>query len=218
MDLLQREKGLNAYSDVLSRQINIPHSAPTPKIVRVLQSNQLSEWTLTVTEISGLADIKLEITLNQQNTKYTYHQPLNRGGGYSLQGWGAVTITAEAINAATGVINVSLQPETSVRPDVFVQGSTTYTNLVIAATEYNIPNTTNLTPAGYAPPFCTMLDVHVESASQLIARDIAGTRVWFDAPQPPESLYWRNINVYPWFKYSIYNALANQKMSNLWHN
>ena len=87
---LIRDAGLDSYLDVLSREVKVPHTTPTPTVVNCLQSNQLSEWTLTVTEIDGLADISLTVTLTQQNTEYVYKQPLNRGGGWSLQGWGAV--------------------------------------------------------------------------------------------------------------------------------
>ncbi len=218
MELLQREKGLDAYNDVLSRQIKVPHTSPVPTVLRILQSNQLSEWTLTINEIDGLADVKLEITLKQQNTEYTYHQPLNRGGGYSIQGWGAITVTAEAINNATAKLNVSLQPETSVRPPVYNQGSTTFSILAIAGVEYEIPNTTDLTPAGYPPPFCTFLDIHVGNPCQLIARDITGTQVWFDPAMAPESLYWRDIRIFPWFKYTLSTALGGTRFTNLWHN
>ena len=73
---LIRDAGLDSYLDVLSREVKVPHTTPTPTVVNCLQSNQLSEWTLTVTEIDGLADISLTVTLGQQNTDYIYKQPV----------------------------------------------------------------------------------------------------------------------------------------------
>ena len=218
MDLLQRELGLDAYNDVLSRQIKVPHTAPVPTVIRVLQSNQLSEWTLTINEIDGLADVKLEITLKQQNTEYTYHQPLNRGGGYSIQGWGAITVTAEAINNATAKLNVSLQPEVSVKPYISVAGQTTATILAVAGTFYDIPNITNLTPDGYAPPFCDFVTLRPGADIELRALDYTGAFAWRTGNLPRDSVYWKNVRVFPWYKLQVAPVVGGISFSNLWHN
>ena len=215
---LIRDAGLDSYLDVLSREVKVPHTPPTPTVVNCLQTNQLSEWTLTVTEIDGLADISLTVTLTQQNTEYVYKQPLNRGGGWSLQGWGAVKIEAEAINNATGKIQLSLQPETAILPYVMVAGATTFQTLPGAGIFTPINNITNVTPAGYAPPFTKFVSLKPSGATTIRFVDPAGNIVWQSPALAATDVYWYEIRIFPWLKMEIAGSLPAQTLTTLFYN
>jgi hypothetical protein len=217
-NLLQREAGLDSYFDVLSREIKVPNTTPVPTEAKILQSNQLSEWNLVIAELSGNCDLQLKIVLKQQNSEYTYKQPLNRGGSWSLQGWGAVTVFATAINAGTATVSVSLQPETSINPYVMNQGNTTFQNAPVIGTFYDIESTSDITPAGYAPPFTRFLDLLPVTDGKYRYVDSTGAVIWASGTLSRLDPLFRNIRVFPWYKLQLAGTAVNQAFGVLWHN
>ena len=156
-DLLRSEAGLDSYQYVLSRTVKVPHSVPTPTVIKCLQSNQLTDWDLVITETSQTTNIKITLTISNENGSYTIIQPIGFGGGWKYQGYGSVLIEAEAVNASTGVLVLSLTPPTFKNSYISVGNTTTFQTLPGAGIFSPVENLTNTTPAGHTPPFCTFV-------------------------------------------------------------
>jgi hypothetical protein len=217
--------GLTSYGPIdpvdwaISRTVTVPHTVPVPTEMLILNSNQQTDWELTVREVSGIADIKLTVTLSQAASSYILEQPVNRGGAWKYQGYGAVQVVAEVMNApGPGVLEVSIQPVTNYASYVAVPGQTTLTLLAVAGAWTPIPNLTDVTPAGYAPPFCTLLTIRPSFDCNLRALDMTGAFVWQTGNLTRDDIYWRNIPVLPWYQLEIAPLNAGTGLTNLWHN
>lgn len=217
--------GLTSYGPIdpvdwaISRTVTVPHTVPVPTEMLILNSNQQTDWELTVREVSGIADIKLTVTLSQAASSYVLEQPIGRGGGWKYQGYGAVRVIAEVMNApGPGVLEVSIQPVTNYASYVAVPGQTTGTVLAFPGAWVSIPVLSDVTPNGYAPPFCTLLSMRPSFDANLRALDMAGTFVWQTGNLTRDSEYWRNIPVFPWYELQIAPLNAGTILTNLWHN
>lgn len=216
--LIHQNIGLDAVNDVLSRQVKINHTAPTPTILNCLQNNQLTEWSLTVTETGLTTDAQLTITISQANTSYQFKQPLNRGGSWTMQGWGSCRVDAEAIHAGTVRLDLSLTPSTFVVPYVMVAGSATFQSLPLAGVFYPVESLANLTPSGYSPPFCTFVSLKPTFNTAIRFVDNTGTTVYQTAILTNIDEYWKEIRLFPWLKIEVAPQNNGQGLSALWHN
>jgi len=217
-DLLRSDAGLDSYQYVLSRTVKVPHSAPTPTVIKCLQSNQLTDWDLVITETSQTTNIKITLTISNENGSYTIIQPIGFGGGWKYQGYGSVLIEAEAVNASTGTLVCSLTPPTFKDSYICVGNSTTYQTLGGAGIFTPVENLTNTTPAGYSPPFCTFVTLLPSFTSNYRFVDQTGTAVYFPGNLLKTDDAWRNIRLHPWYKLEVAPLNAGSGLVALWHN
>lgn len=218
-DLLSPLRGMDPVDWAISRTVTVPHTVPVPTEELVLNSNQQTDWQFTLREISGIADLKVTVTVAQQASNYIIEQPVGRGGGWQYQGFGPVQVHVEVMNApGPGVVEVSLQPLTNYASYIAVAGQTTFTNLAAPAVFVPIPNLTDTTPAGYAPPFCTLLTIRPSFDCNLRAMDMTGAFIWQTGNLTRDDPYWRNIPVFPWYSLEIAPLNAGTGLTNLWHN
>lgn len=217
-DLLRSEAGLDSLQYVLSRTVKVPHTAPTPTVIKCLQSNQLTDWDLVITETSGTTNVKITVTISNENGSYTIIQPIGFGGGWKYQGFGSVLIEAESVNASTATLVCSLTPPTFKNSYTCLGNTTTYQTLTVAGTFYPVENITNVTPAGYSPPFCTMVTLLPSFTSDFRFVDQTGTPVYFPGNTLKNDPIWKNIRLHPWYKLEVAGLNPGQGLVALWHN
>lgn len=217
-ELLVPNAGLDSFNFVVSRTVKVPHSSPVPTVVRCLQNNQLTDWDLVIQETSGTTNIQVILTITNENGEYTLKQPIGMGGAWKYQGFGSVIVSAEAVNASTGTLVLSLTPPTSLNDYICVGNTTTYQVLTLAANWYPVENLTNVTPAGYSPPFCTHVTLLPSFTTDIRFVDQTGTPVWFPGLTLKTSDMWRNIRLHPWYKLEASPQNPGQGLVALWHN
>ena len=83
--IIRSDAGLDSYQYVLSRTVKVPHSAPSPTVIKCLQSNQLTDWDLVITETSGTTNIKITLTISNENGSYSIIQPIGFGVGGNIK-------------------------------------------------------------------------------------------------------------------------------------
>ena len=83
-DLLSPLRGMDPVDWAISRTVTVPHTVPVPTEELVLNSNQQTDWQFTIREISGIADLKVTVTVAQQASNYIIEQPVGRGGGLAI--------------------------------------------------------------------------------------------------------------------------------------
>lgn len=216
--LIHQKMGLDGLNRVISRTVKIANTVPTPTLLNCLQSNQLTEWTLTVTETGLTTDAQLTITIRQENTSYEFKQPLNRGGSWTMQGWGSVLVQGEAINAGTVRLDLSLTPSSFVIPYVMVAGTSTSQTLTVAGAWVDLQSLANLTPAGYAPPFCKFVTIRNTANTYIRLLDSTGTSSFQAGPFIPTEPIWNSFRIFPWQKIQVAPVVALQRTAALWHN
>lgn len=214
---LQPYKPIEALQDVISRTVKVENTTP-PTVINCIQSNQLTDFNLVVRETSGVTDISLTITLSQANSEFIIKQPINRGGAFSYQGFGSIRVQAEAINAGTGLLELSLTPQSHLIPYIMVAGQTTRQSLPVALNYYAVESLSNATPAGYAPPFTKFLAMKPSGDSVIRFVDITGTVIWQSGIMAADDDFFKEIRIFPWYRIDIRPQAAAQFVSSLWYN
>jgi hypothetical protein len=217
MGELRGDRGLNTSFNTVSRTVSITNTVPATS-VRLLQSNQSTDWEFVIRETTGITDIDITLTLTTEQSEFIVKQPLNRGGAWSYQGWGPVKIEAIAVNAGTGELQLSLNPQSSKIPYIMVAGQSTRQSLLVAGTFYPLDNLSNQAPSGYAPPFTKFVSLKPSGNSAIRFVDMTGTNIWQTAVLTPIDPFFDEIRIYPWFRIDIQPQGAAQFVSSLWYN
>jgi len=216
-ELLFATRGIQPLIDTISRTAAITNTVPA-NTVNLLRSNQLTDWELTIRETTGITDIDLTLTISQQSSSYVIKQPLNRGGGWQYQGFGAVQIDAIAVNAGTGSLELSIKPITSKIPYIMVAGQSTRQTLAVAGNWYPLDNLSNATPSGYAPPFTKFVAAKPSGNTALRFVDGTGVAIWQSPVLTAVDNFWDEIRIYPWFALEVQPAVNGQFITTLWYN
>jgi len=216
-DLLYGNTGIDTVLDTISRTVAITNTVPVTSI-NLLNSNQLVDWQFTIRETTGITNIDLTITIYQQNSNYIIKQPLSRGGSWTYQGYGSVTIDAVAINAGTGSLEFSIKPLTSTIPYIMVAGQTTFQTLTGPGTWDPVDSLSNATPSGFSPPFCKFVTILPSFTTSYRFVDQTGVAVWTSAVLLHTDLQWREIRLFPWHSLEVMAAVGVQAITSLWHN